>query len=137
MGQPNRLKTDLVFARQAAGTRGGRVRLPPLDSRETAAPKIVKATRSISLTATRGSTSPRPLVSRAARRRYFLTEMRCDECGSDAVGSARGWVAVRLDLADNPDPPEVAIFCPACVEAEFEGRSPTDARSLHSDSDQI
>jgi hypothetical protein len=31
---------------------------------------------------------------------------------------------VRLDLADDPDPPSIAIFCPACVEREFRGCLP-------------
>jgi hypothetical protein len=56
--------------------------------------------------------------------------MRCDECGRIAVADTRGWVGIRLDLPDDPDPPEVAIFCPACLEREFGGSLPPDAKQL-------
>jgi hypothetical protein len=47
--------------------------------------------------------------------------LRCDECGAVAAGKAPGWVAVLLDLDDDPELPDVAIFCPACVAREFNG----------------
>jgi hypothetical protein len=34
-------------------------------------------------------------------------------------GPAVGWLAFRVDLADDPDPPEVIVFCPVCAVQEF------------------
>jgi hypothetical protein len=56
--------------------------------------------------------------------------MRCDECGRVADAKATGWFGVRLDLPDDPEPPEVAIFCPVCVEREFGDDLPPDAKPL-------
>ena len=52
------------------------------------------------------------------------TQMRCDECGTEADARAAGWAGVYLDLPDDPDPPEVAIFCAACRQREFGGDLP-------------
>lgn len=52
--------------------------------------------------------------------------MRCDECGAAADEQAEGWIAVRLDLDDDPEPPTIAIFCPQCVKREFGGKLPLD-----------
>lgn len=58
--------------------------------------------------------------------------MRCDECGEIADEQAAGWVGVVLDLSDDPDSPEVGIFCPDCVQREFDGRIPRDGgRATH------
>jgi hypothetical protein len=56
--------------------------------------------------------------------------MRCDECGRGAGAKAAGWFAVRLDVPDDPDPPELAIFCRVCVEREFRDGLPPDAKPL-------
>jgi hypothetical protein len=45
--------------------------------------------------------------------------MHCEECQTVAIGRARGWIAVLLDLPDAADPPEVVTFCPQCAESEF------------------
>jgi hypothetical protein len=45
--------------------------------------------------------------------------VRCDECGKDAENEAAGWLAIRVHLPDDPDSPEVVIFCPACYAREF------------------
>jgi hypothetical protein len=50
-----------------------------------------------------------------------LTVLRCVECGQEPAVSARadGWVAFRVDLSDDPDPPEVIVYCPECAVREF------------------
>ena len=50
--------------------------------------------------------------------------VRCAECGkeADVEAHAAGWLAYRVDLPDDPDPPGVAVFCPECAAKEF-GRS--------------
>jgi hypothetical protein len=70
----------------------------------------------------------KPTVTAFARgrRRPTRAQMRCDECGAAATGRAAGWVGVRVDVAVEPDPPEVAIFCPVCVEREFAGCLPRE-----------
>jgi len=47
--------------------------------------------------------------------------VRCDECGKEpeVEAHALGWVAYRVDLADDPDAPEVTIYCPDCAKREF------------------
>jgi hypothetical protein len=45
--------------------------------------------------------------------------VRCVECGKDAENKAAGWLAIRVDLPDDPDSPEVFVFCPICYEREF------------------
>jgi hypothetical protein len=50
--------------------------------------------------------------------------LHCDECGRISANGADGWVAVRLDLEDDPERVELAIFCPSCVEREFGGEFP-------------
>lgn len=49
----------------------------------------------------------------------YLGFVRCDECQKEAEKKASGWLAVRVDLPDDPDGPEVVVFCPACYEREF------------------
>ena len=46
--------------------------------------------------------------------------MRCEECGHEpnVEAHAAGWVAYRVDLADDP-PVEVVVFCPRCAAREF------------------
>jgi len=45
--------------------------------------------------------------------------MKCEECGRepDVAAHAAGWVAYKVELADDPDPPEVVIYCPVCAGA--------------------
>jgi hypothetical protein len=43
---------------------------------------------------------------------------------SDRRTAAPGWVSVFLDAEDDADVPDIAVFCPACIEREFEGRIP-------------
>jgi hypothetical protein len=47
--------------------------------------------------------------------------VRCEECGeeADVEAHAAGWVAYRVDLADDRDPPEVIVYCPECAAREF------------------
>jgi hypothetical protein len=47
--------------------------------------------------------------------------VRCQECGREAEveAHAAGWVAYRVDLPDDPDEPEVIVFCPECARREF------------------
>jgi hypothetical protein len=35
---------------------------------------------------------------------------------------AAGWVAVLVDLPDEPDEPEVIVYCSTCAAREFGGR---------------
>jgi hypothetical protein len=48
--------------------------------------------------------------------------VRCEECGREpeADAHAAGWVAYRVDLADDPDPAEVVVHCPECPAREFD-----------------
>ena len=50
-----------------------------------------------------------------------LTELRCDECGREPdIGvHPAGWVVYPVDLPDDPDPPEVVVYCPRCFLREF------------------
>jgi hypothetical protein len=36
--------------------------------------------------------------------------VRCDECAEEARDKAAGWVAIRIDLPDDP-PAEIAVYC--------------------------
>jgi hypothetical protein len=47
--------------------------------------------------------------------------VRCEECGEepDVQAHAAGWVAYLVDLADDPDEPEILVYCPACAQREF------------------
>jgi hypothetical protein len=45
--------------------------------------------------------------------------MRCEECRNADQGTARGWIAVLVDLPDDNEAPEVVIFCPSCAAEEF------------------
>ena len=47
--------------------------------------------------------------------------MRYEECGLEAEveAHAAGWTAYRVDLADDPDPPEVVNLLPTCAAREF------------------
>jgi hypothetical protein len=46
---------------------------------------------------------------------------RCEECGREAgvEAHATGWLAFRVDLDDDPDPPEVVVYCLQCSAREF------------------
>jgi hypothetical protein len=54
----------------------------------------------------------------------------------DATSAARSLTRkrqdglVRLDLPDDPEPPDVAIFCRVCVGTEFNGLFPKPERAL-------
>jgi hypothetical protein len=55
-----------------------------------------------------------------ADRRAYAPLVRCEECGQEAdEAHAAGWVAYRVDLADDPDEPEVIVYCPECAAREF------------------
>jgi hypothetical protein len=41
------------------------------------------------------------------------------ECGREAEGRARGWVAYRVDLPDNENEAAAIVFCPGCAVADF------------------
>jgi hypothetical protein len=45
--------------------------------------------------------------------------VRCEECRQEARDGAAGWVAILVDVPDDPDEPEVAVFCPSCAAREF------------------
>jgi len=45
--------------------------------------------------------------------------LRCIECGALSTGVAVGWRGCLIDLQDDADPPEVAIYCPDCATFEF------------------
>jgi hypothetical protein len=46
--------------------------------------------------------------------------VRCDECNREAPPAFEsGWIAFLVDMPDDP-PTEVIVFCPGCVEQEFE-----------------
>ncbi len=51
---------------------------------------------------------------------YGQGTLRCQECEQEAQPRAVGWLAFQVDLADDPDPPEVVVYCPACAAREFE-----------------
>jgi hypothetical protein len=48
--------------------------------------------------------------------------LRCEECGwePDVAVHAAGWVAFVVDLADDPDPPAVVVYCPQCAARELD-----------------
>jgi hypothetical protein len=50
--------------------------------------------------------------------------IECVECGETAAAAERGWQALLVEDPDGADPPEVALYCPACAEREFGSRSP-------------
>jgi hypothetical protein len=45
--------------------------------------------------------------------------MRCAECKTEAINPARGWRALRIDIPQEGDEPDVAFYCPECAEREF------------------
>jgi hypothetical protein len=47
--------------------------------------------------------------------------VRCEECRqeADVEAHAAGWLAYRVDLADDPDPPGVVVYCPECPARGF------------------
>ncbi len=45
--------------------------------------------------------------------------MECIECKAVADGEARGWWALRADLADAADRVEVVFYCALCATREF------------------
>src|SRR4051794_36446332 len=68
------------------------------------------------------------------RRRRYLRHVRCDECGVMPDEPAKGWRAMLVDLADDPDPPEVIVFCGECVAREF-GSAAGRASGIHTETD--
>jgi hypothetical protein len=47
--------------------------------------------------------------------------MRREECGVEAEveAHAAGWVAYRVDLADEAESPVVIVYCSECAAREF------------------
>jgi len=47
--------------------------------------------------------------------------VRCEECGQEADVDlhAAGWVAYRVELADDQDRPGVIVYSPECAAREF------------------
>jgi hypothetical protein len=47
--------------------------------------------------------------------------VRCVECDKqpDVEAHAAGWLAFRVDLPDDPDDPEVTVYCSECAAREF------------------
>jgi hypothetical protein len=52
----------------------------------------------------------------------YSRRLPCEECGQEADEMARSvdWVAYRVDLDDDPDPPGVVVYCPECAAREFD-----------------
>jgi hypothetical protein len=47
--------------------------------------------------------------------------MACAVCARLADATARGWLALRIDLEDEDLQPKLAFYCPECAEDEFDG----------------
>jgi hypothetical protein len=45
--------------------------------------------------------------------------LRCIECGAMSDGQADGWRAYIAFVEEDGEPPEIAIYCPACAKLEF------------------
>jgi hypothetical protein len=52
--------------------------------------------------------------------------LNCQECGLETE-AAEGWLAFRVDIPDDPDTPEVIVFCPECSRRELGAAEPSDA----------
>jgi hypothetical protein len=65
---------------------------------------------------------------------HELSPMRCEECGVQAAGHARGWRGYRIDDPEDGDLPEMGFFCPDCAYREFGPLLDQSDRSDHSDS---
>ena len=46
---------------------------------------------------------------------------RCAQCNCLSGLRWAGWRAYRVDDPEAGEPPNLAFFCPACAEAEFDG----------------
>jgi hypothetical protein len=44
--------------------------------------------------------------------------LKCQECGAETE-TAEAWTAFLVDLPDDPDTPEVIVFCPTCARREL------------------
>jgi predicted RNA-binding Zn-ribbon protein involved in translation (DUF1610 family) len=55
--------------------------------------------------------------------------VRCEECRkeADVEAHAVGWIAYLVDLADDPDPPEVIFYCPECANTSSTARTGREA----------
>jgi hypothetical protein len=56
------------------------------------------------------------VVDRESTREYGLF---CVECGALSDRKALGWRAYIAFIEEDDEPPEVAVYCPDCVEREF------------------
>jgi hypothetical protein len=45
--------------------------------------------------------------------------LRCIECDTISQGDADGWHAYIAFIEEDGEPPEIAIYCPACANLEF------------------
>jgi hypothetical protein len=45
--------------------------------------------------------------------------LRCVECEAASDDDAEGWRAYVVYVEDDGEPPEIAIYCPACARLEF------------------
>jgi hypothetical protein len=50
-------------------------------------------------------------------------QLVCIECAAAAEGRASGWRALIADDPRDDESAEVAVYCPACAEGEFGGRT--------------
>jgi hypothetical protein len=41
--------------------------------------------------------------------------LRCEDCGREAVGKARDWIALLVDDPDAEGCRRVLVYCPACA----------------------
>lgn len=62
-----------------------------------------------------------------ADRRVTATSLVCTTCSRVASDKARGWLCFHLHRVEDPDddepePPELAFYCPYCAEREFNRR---------------
>ena len=48
----------------------------------------------------------------------MLSCLTCEECGCLTTDLVKGWRGYLIDLEEE-GAPQVAFFCPACVEQEF------------------
>jgi hypothetical protein len=51
----------------------------------------------------------------------YARRLRCEECAREphVEGHAAGWVAYLVDLADDPEPPLLVVYCPECAAQDF------------------
>jgi hypothetical protein len=45
--------------------------------------------------------------------------LRCIECGAPSDAAADGWRAYVAFVEEDGEPPQIAIYCPACAKFEF------------------